>query len=205
MGIASRWSPATTSRRRVPPAPGWTVREVVTHVAEVYEQKIACTLLQREEPSPPRWPAERDPLEWFADVHQRLLDLFTNRGAEESSYTWWPADQTVGFWARRMAQETVIHRVDAELSSGQSSPVDPELAVDGVDEVLTIFLAGAAEPVREAVPVSAPRGDADAELSGDPEPVLPWLWGRGSASRLTRAGDAAVLTLLRDRLPLATQ
>lgn len=194
------------------------------------KQKIACTLLQRDpEPSPPRWPAERDPLEWFADVHQRLQDLFTDRGAEESSSTWWPADPTVGFWARRMAQETVIHRVDAELSSGQSSPVDPELAVDGVDEVLTIFLAGdwseapaenchgqrivgrtggraeEAELVREAVPVSAPRGDADAELSGDPEPLLHGLWGRGSASRLTPAGDAAVLTLLRDRLPLATQ
>ncbi|MGC2191943.1 MAG: maleylpyruvate isomerase family mycothiol-dependent enzyme, partial [Candidatus Dormiibacterota bacterium] len=127
----------------VPSCPGWTVHEVVTHVAEVYEHKIACTLLQANpDPWPPRWPSEREPLEWFADAHQRLLTLLGERGPEAPSYTWWPADQTVGFWARRMAQETVIHRVDVELSRGLSSSVDPELAVDGVDEVLVVFLGG---------------------------------------------------------------
>jgi len=41
-----------------------------------------------------------------------------------------------------MAQETVIHRIDAELGAGQ--PVDPvpdDLAVDGIDELLKVFVA----------------------------------------------------------------
>jgi uncharacterized protein (TIGR03083 family) len=214
----------------VPPCPGWQVRDVVTHVAEVYEQKIACTLLQRDpDPWPPDWPADRDPTEWLADAQRRLLELFSERGPAAPSYTWLPADQTVGFWARRMAHETVIHRVDVELSCGQSSPVNPVLAVDGVDEVLAIFLAGdwsdepadecqgqrivvrtgdrgwEVELLREAVNVYPPRGNPDAEVSGDPEAVLLWLWGRGPATGLRHVRNASIATLLRDRLKLATQ
>lgn len=214
----------------VPPCPGWTVADVVNHVAQVYEHKIACTLKgQAPDPWPPVWPAERDPLEWLADAQGRLLSILSERGPEAHSATWWPPDQTVGFWARRMAQETVIHRVDAELSVGEPSPVDAELATDGVDEVLVIFLAGDWSEVsgdgcagqrivittggrawevaldRESVQVSTPQGVPDAEVSGDPESVLLWLWGRRSEAGLSQGGDPSVLTLLRSRLKLATQ
>jgi hypothetical protein len=65
------------------------------------------------------------------------------RGPDAPAYTWWPHDQTVGFWARRMAQETAVHRVDVEDGAGPDAhtPVDPELAVDGIDEVLGPFLS----------------------------------------------------------------
>ena len=41
-----------------------------------------------------------------------------------------------------MAHETAVHRVDAELARGASTPVDAGLAMDGVDELLHIMLAG---------------------------------------------------------------
>ena len=46
-----------------------------------------------------------------------------------------------------MAQETVIHRIDAELGAGQPvAPVPADLAVDGIDELLKVFVAyGVAE------------------------------------------------------------
>ena len=213
-----------------PACPGWTVADVVNHVAQVYEHKIACTQGQREpDPWPPAWPPERDPLEWFADAHLRLLTLFRELGPEAPSFTWWPPDQTVGFWGRRMAQETVIHRIDVELSCGGAGAVDRHLAVDGVDEVLNIFLAGdwSDEPVAELaaqrivirtggcawevellsdeVKVGDPDGSADAELEGSPEALLLWLWGRGAANELTCRGEASILTPLRSRLALATQ
>lgn len=203
---------------------------MVTHVAEVFEHKIACTETQRRpDPWPPNWPPERDPLEWLGDAQRRLLRLLAERGAEAPSFTWWPPDQTVGFWARRMAHETVIHRVDAELSVGQPTAVDPGLATDGVDEVLSIFLIGdwAEEPddrchgqrivvstggrawevvlQRDSVQVTSPRGVPEAEVSGDPESVLLWLWGRRSEAGLGLGGDPSLLTVLRDRLKLATQ
>nr|WP_246149062.1 hypothetical protein [Nonomuraea turkmeniaca] len=41
-----------------------------------------------------------------------------------------------------MAQETVIHRIDAELGTGQPvAPVPDDLAVDGIDELLKVFVA----------------------------------------------------------------
>jgi hypothetical protein len=41
-----------------------------------------------------------------------------------------------------MAQETVIHRVDAELAAGLPvSPIPAELADDGIAEVLEVFLS----------------------------------------------------------------
>ena len=41
-----------------------------------------------------------------------------------------------------MAQETVIHRIDAELGDGAPfAPVPDDLAIDGIDELLRIFVA----------------------------------------------------------------
>jgi hypothetical protein len=43
---------------------------------------------------------------------------------------------------RRMAHETVIHRIDAELGTGQPIALVPaDLAADGIDELLKVFLA----------------------------------------------------------------
>ena len=216
--------------REVPSCPGWNVNDLVSHVAEVYEHKIACTALgHAPDPWPPEWPADRDPIEWLGDAHQRLLGMFEVSDATTPSATWWPPDQTVGFWARRMAQETAVHRIDGELAIGAPTPVDAELAVDGVDEILVIMLAGdwSDEPddaatgqrvaisaggrtwrvtlEREAVSVDEEAEDADATLSGDPSNVLLWLWGRAPDEGVTRSGDEDAIRLLRSRLVLATQ
>jgi uncharacterized protein (TIGR03083 family) len=214
----------------VPCCPGWTVRDVVAHVAEVYEHKIACTELGRApDPWPPQWPAVRVPIEWLGDAHRRLLEMFDRSGPATPSATWFPPDQTVGFWARRMAQETAVHRVDAESAVGRTTPVDAALAVDGVDEVLVLMLAGdwSEEPDdaatgqgvvistggrswlatldRKSVTIAEAGGEADATLEGDPSDVLLWLWGRSTDEQVTRSGDEDALRLLRSRLVIATQ
>ncbi|HZD18521.1 MAG TPA: maleylpyruvate isomerase family mycothiol-dependent enzyme [Actinomycetota bacterium] len=210
--------------------PGWTMRDLVRHVAEVYEHKIACTALGRApDPWPPEWPADRDPVEWLADAHERLLEMFERSEPSTPSATWWPSDQTVGFWARRMAHETAIHRTDAELATMTVTPIEADLAVDGVDEILVVMLAGdwSDEPddgvtgQRVAIAtggrswrvelepdsvVVVPDGDEiDAAVGGEPQDVVRWLWGRSPDERVTRSGDAATLQLLRSRLVRATQ
>ena len=48
---------------------------------------------------------------------------------------------SVGFWIRRMAHETLIHRVDAEQVAGlELAPIDEDLALDGIDEFLDLFI-----------------------------------------------------------------
>jgi hypothetical protein len=73
------------------------------------------------------------------------LGEFAARRPEDPAAAWYTPDQTVGFWIRRMAQETVIHRIDAELGTGQPvapvAPVPTDLAVDGIDELLKVFVA----------------------------------------------------------------
>jgi uncharacterized protein (TIGR03083 family) len=223
---------ATASGRldaTVPSCPRWTVDHLVRHVAEVYEHKIACTDLGRApDPWPPAWPPDRDAVEWLADAHGRLLAMFTAHASSDPSWTWWPPDQTVGFWARRMAHETAIHRVDAELAAGDVTPLDPDLALDGIDEILRVMLEGdwSDEPSDEstgqrvAIETAGRRwvvvlgrasitvedgGAAAATLSGDPGDVDLWLWGRSDEATLARSGDPDSVSLLRSRLALATQ
>jgi uncharacterized protein (TIGR03083 family) len=130
----------------VPSCPGWSVADLVGHVALVYLHKV--TIIRTGE-WPQQWPppgltAEGPlaPLARLGRTYGQLRAEFNARRSASPTPTWYDQDQTVGFWIRRMAQETVIHRIDAELAAGLPvTPVPADLAVDGVDEVLKRFLA----------------------------------------------------------------
>jgi hypothetical protein len=133
-----------------------------------------------------------------------------------------------------MAHETAIHRVDVELAHADVTPIEEDLALDGVDEVLRRFLAGdwsdepAPERPGDIVEVRSggttwrvvmepkaivanvyldwgPELPAAATVSGDPLPMYLWLWGRGPSDSLTVDGEAATVDHLRARLVTATQ
>jgi uncharacterized protein (TIGR03083 family) len=127
----------------VPTCPGWTVADLTHHVGEVYLHK---TLAMREGAEPEPWPppelADEEPLALLDRAYRALRAEFADRKPEDPAGSWYKPDQTVGFWIRRMAQETVIHRIDAELGTGQPvAPVPDDLAVDGIDELLKVFVA----------------------------------------------------------------
>ena len=127
----------------VPSCPGWTVADLTRHVGKVYLHK---TVAMREGAEPDAWPpkelAEEEPLALLDRAYAGLLDEFAARRPEDPTGTWYAPDQTVGFWSRRMAQETVIHRIDAELGTRQPvAPVPQDLAIDGIDELLKVFVA----------------------------------------------------------------
>jgi uncharacterized protein (TIGR03083 family) len=127
----------------VPSCPSWTVADLTRHVGEVYLHK---TLAIREGAEPEPWPpkeiAEEDPLALLDRAYAGLLAEFAAHRPTDPAGSWYGPDPTVGFWIRRMAQETVIHRIDAELGTGQQvTPVPADLAVDGIDELLKVFVA----------------------------------------------------------------
>jgi uncharacterized protein (TIGR03083 family) len=126
----------------VPSCPGWTVRDLVGHVAEVYLHKVAAMRLgEWPQPWPPDLSGER-PLELLGRAYADLMAEFAARPPSAPSLTWYKPQQEVAFWIRRMAQETVIHRIDAELAARRPvTPVPDDIAVDGIDEVLRLFLA----------------------------------------------------------------
>ncbi len=126
---------------RVPSCPDWTVADLVDHVAMVYLHKVACIKYGRPQEWPPPTGGE-PPVALLERAYGQLAAEFANRAPTASAYTWYEPDQTVGFWVRRMAQETVIHRVDAELGAGVPiAPIPADLALDGIDELLVAFVS----------------------------------------------------------------
>jgi uncharacterized protein (TIGR03083 family) len=125
----------------VPSCPGWTMTDLVRHVAEVYLHKVYA---MEHNDWPAGWPpdfAGEEPLALLDRAYGALTAQFDVHDAGDPAKTWYEPDQSVGFWIRRMAQETVIHRIDGELAAADPvAPIPADLAVDGIDEVLVIFL-----------------------------------------------------------------
>jgi uncharacterized protein (TIGR03083 family) len=190
----------------VPACPGWNGEDLVRHTAIVFLQK-AETIRTGEKPSqgwPPVSVGSLPPHALLAHCYARLVEEFDAHGTADRTETWVPEDQTVGFWVRRLTHETAIHRIDLEIASGGTiSPLDPFLALDGVDEVLTVMLGrGRPDPAASGDVVrleagghswdvhleaqralvvrdAAPQGNSGVHC--DTEPLLLWLWGRGDA------------------------
>jgi uncharacterized protein (TIGR03083 family) len=129
--------------RQVPTCPEWAVADLLQHVGKVYLHKAAI-MRDGAEPSP--WPPpglnDEEPVALLDRAYAELMAEFNRRDPADFSPTWYDPDQTVGFWIRRMAQETVIHRIDAELASDTPvAPIPDDLAIDGIDELLKAFVA----------------------------------------------------------------
>jgi hypothetical protein len=87
-----------------------------------------------------------------------------------------------------MAQETVIHRIDAEIAAGLPvTPVPDDLATDGVDEVLRCVLGYQAGEYAEEF-AALPGG----HLAGpDGRDTITILAGTGTGTGTGRAGRTA--------------
>lgn len=160
----------------VPSCPGWTVADLVRHVAEVYLHKTECMRLNTfPDPWPPAGLASEEPIALLDRAYAALTAEFAARDDDTPSRTWHEPDQTVGFWIRRMAQETVIHRLDAELALGVPVAAIPDdLAVDGIDELLKLFVGyGSHAWLEEFAPVLAGAADRTVIVGVDGGPG--WL------------------------------
>ena len=188
----------------VPRCPGWTTRDLLDHVAGVL-RFVAGIVVSREAPvgRPEPRPADADPV---AFAERALRDLQAGLAPLEPDDPVWNwsvgTPDTGAFWLRRMAQELLVHRLDAERAVGDPTPIDAALAADGVRELCEVFVPrvqGRAPFVRfvgsvrlEAtdVPVTcvltttaattalASDGPADASARGRAEDLLLALWGR---------------------------
>ena len=137
----------------VPTCPDWKVADLARHQGRVF--RWMCQLLESKateyvSPKEIEAQAEReDPLTWLEQGASQALDYFRSADPEMQVWNW--VDGGPGparFWFRRLAHETVIHRVDAEAAAGRGpTPVEPaEFASDGIDEFL------------EFLPIRAGRG-----------------------------------------------
>jgi uncharacterized protein (TIGR03083 family) len=218
----------------VPTCPGWTVRDAVEHTAVVYAHK--ATVIEQSLDHPPQpWPPQfdyDDVREFYDEQLHRIIEALRTRAPETVVWTWYEPDRTVGFWVRRMMQETAIHRADVESARGQRPEIPDEVAVDGIDELVERMLCdddpdyyqGYSPGQGQRVAVTAAghawtitlgdrvasfnrdtAPDADATLSGDAGAVVLAMWNRLPYSAVSTAGDESALAALRALVAVATQ
>jgi uncharacterized protein (TIGR03083 family) len=213
--------------RQVPSCPEWTVADLVRHTGHVHRfwGEIAGQRLQ----APAQFEGRPSPddgglLEWYREGLRETADVLGAADPSEAVWTWAP-QKDVGFIQRRMAHETAVHRVDAELAAGTVEPVDAELAVDGIDEFLDLFVAhpGMASRLAEgaesihlhstdapgewlvrvaggALTVAREHGKGDAAVRAPASDLMLLLWRRRPPSELEVFGDATALDRFIGRL-----
>lgn len=130
----------------VPTCPEWTVADLARHQGRVFHWM--CFLLEtkaQEYQSPKELEAvaaQEEPFGWLESGAEKALALFTDADPDTPVWNWIDGGPAPArFWYRRMAHETIIHRVDAESAAGRPpTPVEPaELASDGIDEFLAFL------------------------------------------------------------------
>lgn len=229
--------------RPVPSCPGWKVSDVVAHLALVCAHwSVQVDAAEPDEftdpvppapgrgrgraaPSPGRGPGPLEPASASLEAASASLDhaaasLVTSlgrAGALAPCWNWSGADLVAGWVARRVAIELAVHRVDCEQALGKETPIERELAVDGVDERLDVHLRSSlgrvpggvlggsmclvasdvdaswvVESTRGQIRWRRARGPADVVLVATASELLLFVWNRLGADELARTGKLEV-------------
>ena len=203
-----------------------TVEDLFGHLGRIYTGVRSWVLDGRR---PDDWPvpATAASVDWMTAAAHELISVLLPRQARSKCATWCATDRTAGFWFRRMAHETAVHRVDVAQALGAIWNVDDELGTDGIDEAIELWLGtrtgtavnGSGKTVRLTTdthhwflrPLSETvdfptGGPADATVSGDTAAVWAWVWGRTDAAHPVEiSGDAAAAQELRALFARAQQ
>src|SRR5436189_3455661 len=130
-----------------PTCPGWTFRQLATHLgrghrwaAQIVATRAAAPIPVREVPDGklPADPAQH--AHWLNEGANQVIKAVAAAGNDP---VWTLAGLgPASFWARRRAHEAAVHLADAQLAAGRDVDLAAEAAADGVDEWLAIIAAG---------------------------------------------------------------
>jgi len=137
---------------RVPTCPDWDADDLLWHLGQVqwFWAAIVGRGLTAEADvealdRPPRPGTRVELCRHFHRASGELQQTLRDTSPDTSAWTW-SHEQTVGFILRRQAHEALIHRLDAELTTGDRGRMVAELSTDGVDEALGFLGSGIASP-----------------------------------------------------------
>ena len=203
----------------VPGCPGWTLADLVWHLAEV--QHFWAWVVRTRAPDPGSYaePVRRpdDELLGFCLAQSAELETVL-AGADPAQRVWtWAPRQDVAFVLRRQAMEAVVHTADVEQVLGDVRPIPADVGLDGLDEWLDVMVPGALPqgPPETAHPVVLAALDAGVErvlfpasrpvpiarVTGTAGDLLLAVWRRVPLEVLTVDGDglqaAAMIDLVK--------
>lgn len=198
--------------------PGWSVADLLWHLAEVHHFWRTIVGDQRdtwEGYVQPTRPADADLASFYRAGLADLLVVLSAVDPLQPNWTW-SNDHSAGFVVRRMAQETAVHNWDAQRAAGRETSIDAVLASDGIDEFLTHMLGDgtpdapsvggsvhvhctdvAGEWTLQPAPdggfvVAREHAKGDAAIRGGAGDILLVLWRRRDLATVDVIGDAAV-------------
>ena len=204
---------------RVTTCPDWTLSDLALHVGRAHRwaQRITETRAQK--------PIDMSALNlglpattsrygaWLcagATAFSAAVQSASTRAAVWS----WSDDHSVGFWLRKITHDTIIHRIDAELTVGLRPSLPPPTAADGVTDLLaaiaTLSNDGHPDPIfkglrglGETLLLQATDTADDWFVTRTPEGVR-WTPGRGAADAIVRGDAFNLLLALYRRAPIQT-
>ena len=137
---------------RVPCCPDWDARDLLWHLTEVhlFWAGVLATGARTEadaeavDKGKPERPDSLDALlATRADATDQLIAQLEAHADDETAWSWFAADQTVGFTRRMQTYEATIHRVDAEMTAGLPiTPLGAEVAAGAVDHCVDVMWLG---------------------------------------------------------------
>lgn len=136
----------------VPSCPGWSAADLLWHNAVVHtfwaeilgqdaRDNAAAGAIEEAAPARPESFAQIQAAR-AAATHALVAQLAV-LDDDEPRWSWFEADQTVGFTRRMQVAEATIHRIDAELTAGVPvTPLDDERAAAVIDHVVDVMWGG---------------------------------------------------------------
>lgn len=197
----------------VPTTPGWTVRDLVAHQGMVH--RWAAATVRGDDVDPAAVLQEglsaADQVSWLCRGAESLVAALSGAPDDlDAPVFLHDAPPPRRFWARRQCHETTIHAVDTlaaavgRLPRAADTWISPELAVDGIDELLTGFVPRPRSRFRPARPTSFAVLPDDATErwlveTGDHPPLTTRDAGDGAADVVLRGPAAALYLALWNR------
>jgi uncharacterized protein (TIGR03083 family) len=129
----------------VPTCGNWTLADLIWHLAEVQDfwAYIITTRPAGPEHFPiPQRPADDQLADLLDERNRQLVESLQHAHPTDQAWSW-ASEQTVAFSLRRQTHEAVVHHADGALAVGHQLPtLDPTIAADGIDELVTVMLSG---------------------------------------------------------------
>ncbi len=210
----------------VPALGRWKIADVIAHLGGVEEW--AARVVSNRSTDGPGFRKSRlggdELLDWFETVAAELVEVLRATDPDDDCPNFNPGSpNVVAFWTRRQLHEHLVHAFDVERAAAREpTPIHAEVAADGIDEYLDVFvrtrgkqtlaaplrlactdvdrewtLVPAAKSGRIDVADAASQDDAPAAMSGPAMTLLLVLWRRIPADALVVDGDAAVAASFR--------
>jgi uncharacterized protein (TIGR03083 family) len=135
-------APAGSYDHPVVSCPGWDVADVVSHVGRVHRWVIAALGAPVDERV--RYPADpalagADLRAWYREGAAALVADLAAADLDLERWTF-SGPQPTRWWLRRQVHENAVHAWDVQSALGRPEPLPTDIAVDGIDEYLEVFL-----------------------------------------------------------------